>query len=366
VKLRDRFLLLPLVALAACGGSNGNNNPPPPPASCSPQAPTSATAPATLAEWCQVSLQNGDVVLKSGVVPFDVTTPLFSDTAVKRRTLWLPPGTSASYSADDVFSFPDGTVFTKSFGLRDDLRKPDPVIRWIETRVEWKVSGQWYALSYTWDTAGTQALAAPAGSVRFISFIDENGATETANYLVPNQAQCGQCHQQASYVPLGPRARYLNKSYAYPTGTENQLTHLTQLGWLTGAPADPANAPQLPAAADPTSGTVEQRARAYLEANCAFCHNPLGSARTTGLVLWASESEPFKYGVCKPPVAAGAGSGGLQYDLVPADPEHSIIPFRMSSTVPAIAMPQIGRSVVDHAGLQLVRDWISGLSGSCP
>lgn len=362
--LRHRLVIGALLSLAACGG--GSNSPPPPPASCSPQAPTSATAPATLDAWCQVFLQNGDVALKSGVVPYDLTTPLFSDTAVKRRTLWLPPGTSATYATDDVFSFPDGTVFTKSFGFRDDIRKPSPVITWIETRVEWKVAGQWNALSYSWNAAGTQAVAIPEGSTRTISFIDENGVTETAHYLVPDQAQCGQCHTQATYIPLGPRARYLNRDYAYSSGSENQLTHLAKLGWLSGAPADPSTAPKLPAAADPTSGTVEERARAYLEANCSFCHNPQGSARTTGLVLLASETNPGKYGVCKPPVAAGAGSGGLQYDVVPGNPDQSIIPYRMNSNAIAIAMPQIGRSVVDHAGLQLVRDWISGLSGSCP
>ena len=359
------FALLSLLALGACGGSS-NNTTPPPPQSCSPQAPTSAVAPPSLADWCQVSIQNGDVALKSGVLPYDLTTPLFSDNALKRRTMWLPPGTSASYASDDVFSFPDGTVFTKSFGFRDDLRKPNPVVTWIETRVEWKVAGQWYALSYTWNVGATEAVANPAGDVRNISFIDETGASVTAHYLVPSQSQCGQCHQQNTYVTLGTRARYLNKDYPYSTGTANQLTHLTAMGWLTGAPADPANAPRLPVASDPTSGTVGERARAYLDANCGFCHNPVGSARTTGLTLWASESDPFHYGVCKVPVAAGGGSGGLQYDVVPGEPDQSIIPYRMNSNVPAVAMPQIGRSVVDHAGLQLVRDWITGLSGTCP
>ena len=310
------FALLSLLALGACGGSSNNTTPPP--QSCSPQAPTSAVAPPSLADWCQVSIQNGDVALKSGVLPYDLTTPLFSDNALKRRTMWLPPGTSASYASDDVFSFPDGTVFTKSFGFRDDLRKPNPVVTWIETRVEWKVAGQWYALSYTWNVGATEAVANPAGDVRNISFIDETGASVTAHYLVPSQSQCGQCHQQNTYVTLGTRARYLNKDYPYSTGTANQLTHLTAMGWLTGAPADPANAPRLPVASDPTSGTVGERARAYLDANCGFCHNPVGSARTTGLTLWASESDPFHYGVCKVPVAEVATQIAVQLPLIPA------------------------------------------------
>ena len=352
------------IVLAGCGSSPGGGGSQA--ASCTPAAPTSADGPATLSAWCQVSLQNGDVVLASGVLPYDLTTPLFSDTAVKRRTVWLPPGTSATYDASDVFSFPDGTVLTKSFGLRDDLRKSNPVIRWIETRVEWKLAGSWHALSYTWNAAGTEAVAAPGGSVRQLSFLDENGATQTAHYLVPSAQQCGLCHEEHGYVPLGPRARYLNKDFPYPGGAANQLLRWSSLGWLSGAPADPASAPRLPAASDPSSGTVEQRARAYLEANCAFCHNPAGAAGSTGLTLWASEMDQNALGFCKPPVAAGQGSGGLKYDVVPGDPDGSIIPYRMSSTVPAIAMPQIGRSVVDPAGVQLVREWIAGLAGSCP
>ncbi len=358
------WCLLSAVILAGCGSSPGTGNPPP--ADCTPAAPTRAEAPGTLAEWCQVSLENGDVVLARGVLPYDLTTPLFSDTAVKRRTVWLPPGTSAVYDDSEVFSFPDGTVLTKSFGFRDDLRKANPVIRWIETRVEWKLAGTWHAISYAWNPPGTAAVPEPGGSVRQLSFIDLNGATQTAHYLVPSAGQCSLCHEERGYVPLGPRARYLNKDFAYAGGTANQLQRWASLGWLSGTPADPVTAPRLPVASDPTSGTVEERARAYLESNCAFCHNPAGAAGSTGLTLWASVSDLNALGVCKPPVAAGQGSGGLQYDVVPGDPDSSIIPYRMASTVPAIAMPQIGRSVVDPAGVQLVRDWIAGLSGTCP
>jgi hypothetical protein len=100
--------------------------------------------------------------------------------------------------------------------------------------------------------------------------------------------------------------------------------------------------------------------------NCGHCHNPGGSARTTGLFLPLEENDPAHLGVCKSPVAAGAGSGGLTFDVAPGDPTQSIFVFRMSSIEPAIAMPQIGRSVVDRAGVALVRAWIQGLPGSCP
>jgi hypothetical protein len=70
--------------------------------------------------------------------------------------------------------------------------------------------------------------------------------------------------------------------------------------------------------------------------------------------------------VCKPPVAAGPATGGYLYDIVPGDPDHSILTHRIESTQPGILMPPLGRSVVDQAGVALVADWISGISGSCP
>ena len=156
----------------------------------------------------------------------------------------------------------------------------------------------------------------------------------------------------------------MNTDFAYGSGTENQLAHWSRIGILSGSP-DPANAPRLPVASDPDAGTVEQRARAYLEANCGFCHNPTGNARTSGLYLWASITDPTQLGICKRPVAAGPGAGGRLYDIVPGEPDASVIPYRVESTSPAAAMPQIGRSVVDTHGLALINQWISEMSGTC-
>ena len=319
-----------------------------------------------LSDYCLVELVDGGIQPEPGVLPYDLNTPLFSDYAVKVRTVWMPPGVSASYDPDLVMDFPDGTLISKSFGMRDDLRKTNPVIQWIETRILMKVDGGWQAYAYAWDTAQKEATLDPGGGVQQISFIDQDGGVLTANYLIPSQNQCKQCHANAEVMtPIGPKARQLNKDYAYADGAENQLIRWGKAGFLTGAP-DPTTVPALPVWNDPTTGTVEARARAYLESNCAHCHNPEGFARTTGLFLWASETDPTTYGVCKTPVAAGPATGGFKYDVVPGDPDHSILTHRIESTQPGILMPPLGRSVVDTDGVALVTDWINGLSGSCP
>ncbi|MEO8606058.1 MAG: hypothetical protein ABI629_26040, partial [bacterium] len=147
-------------------------------------------------------------------------------------------------------------------------------------------------------------------------------------------------------------------------GTANQLTRWSELGYLSGAP-DPATAPRLPVFDDPETGTVEARSRAYLDANCGHCHNPSGLARTSGLYLNIEEMEAARYGVCKPPVAAGQGSGGRRVDILPGEPDGSILVYRMESIMPGIAMPELGRQAVHAEAVELIRQWIAELDGSC-
>jgi uncharacterized repeat protein (TIGR03806 family) len=309
---------------------------------------------------------NGDVVPNASVTPYNLNTPLFSDYAVKRRTVWMPSGVSGTYDAVNVLDLPDGTVLTKSFGFADDMRKAQPIINWVETRVIWKNAGTWQAITYTWDSAQKTATANPGGEVVPLTWIDGDGGTVSTNYLVPSSPQCAQCHDNSLVLgPIGPKARNLNRTQTYADGTtQNQLAYWTAKGLLSGTP-DASQWPYLPVWNDPTTGTLEQRARAYLETNCAHCHSMTGEAFTTGLFLSSLETDSTSYGVCKRPVAAGPGGGGFTYDIDPGNAGQSIIPFRMDSNQPGIAMPQIGRSVVDVQGLQLVSDWINSLTGTC-
>jgi len=320
----------------------------------------------SLDQYCMVSIENGQVVPHDGVTAYDLNTPLFSDSAVKLRTVWLPKGATATYTASGVLDFPVGTVFTKSFGFRDDLRKATPAIHWVETRVYAHQTAGWSGVSYKWDDAQARAAINSGGGVQPQTWIDETGASVTAQYLVPNGNQCSECHSKGSaQTPIGPKARNLNKSFHYAAGDDNQLSHWASAGILAGAPADPSQAPKLPVWNDASTGTPDQRARAYLEGNCAHCHNAEGFARTTGLYLDYDQTSASALGVCKPPVAVGEATGGFLYDVVPGDPDHSIMPFRLASVEPAVMMPQIGRSIVDPVGVQLVRDWIAALPGSC-
>jgi uncharacterized repeat protein (TIGR03806 family) len=318
-----------------------------------------------LSQYCIATIADGGIALSPGVTPYDLNTPLFSDYAVKVRGVWVPPGTQATYSDGGPFQFPPGTILTKSFGFADDMRKANPVITWIETRLVISTSTGYFAYTYIWDPDGKDATLSYAGEVTPLSWINADGGTVTTNYLVPSYDQCKQCHNaEGVALPIGPKARQLNKSYPYADGGENELAHWVRVGILEGAP-DAARAPKLPVWDDPTTGTVEERARAYLEGNCAHCHNAEGTAFTTGLFLLANETDTTTFGICKPPVAAGPATGNDNFDIVPGQPDASVMVYRISSDIPGVAMPQIERSVVDVQGVALITQWIQGLDGGC-
>ena len=366
--------LLVAAALASGCGSKGSSGPTcTSPGNGGVDAPSSF--PATLASFCMVSIENAKVVPYDGsLVPYDLNTPLFSDYAVKYRTLWMPKGSHATYAATGRLDLPPGTVITKSFGFPADFRQAGAPVKWMETRVLVNTpKNGWTGASYRWNDAQTEATLLLGGDVVPLGFVDASGVTQSAHYLVPSQAQCKECHaNDGTMTTLGPSAAQLNRSYAYPGGKiENELAHWSAVGILAGAPA-PAQAPALPVWDDPATGDAASRARAYLDANCSYCHNGRGEARTTGLLLSyestdpAAATDPSTYGVCKSPVAAGKASATDQYDIVPGHPELSILPYRMGASAPSIAMPQLGRSVVHAEAVALINEWIAGLAGTCP
>ena len=139
------------------------------------------------------------------------------------------------------------------------------------------------------------------------------------------------------------------------------MDYFKQAGLLTNF-TNAGSHEMMPVWNDPLSASVEKRAKAYLDINCAHCHSAQGSAKNSGLFLNYHQNDLRKRGIYKPPVAAGKGSGDLQYNVVPGKPEESIFIYRVSSNDPAIQMPEIGRSIVHEEGLALLTQYIKELS----
>ena len=295
-----------------------------------------------------------------GVVPYRLNTPLFSDAALKMRFVFVPPGKQASYDAEEALDFPVGTALVKTFAFPADYRAPDKDLRIIETRLLLHRADGWHALAYVWNDAQTEATLKIAGARIDVSTIDAQGAPLSFTYAVPNRNQCKGCHDLGGTIsPIGPKARNLNGDFAYHDGTANQLDRWTALGILAGAPAA-ADAPAVPDYLD-AAAPLDARARAWLDVNCAHCHRAEGPASNSGLFLTWSEKQPVTYGVNKRPVAAGKGSGGLQFDIAPGDPDASILIYRVDSVEPGVMMPELGRHLPDPAAVALLREWIAAM-----
>jgi uncharacterized repeat protein (TIGR03806 family) len=284
------------------------------------------------------------------VSAYDLETPLFSDYAEKHRYLYVPAGQKARYEAEAAFDLPVGSAIIKTFGYPQAGRfKP------LETRLLLRRASGWVALPYVWNAEGSDAVLKRAGTRIPVTFVDPSGASRSISYAVPNQNQCKDCHALSGTIaPIGVKARYLNH--------DGQLEALLAGGMLDRLPAD---APRVARWNDPAT-RLDDRARAYLEINCAHCHNPAGAASNSGLFLEWGRHDPVALGVRKRPVAAGRGSGGREFAIAPGEPDASILVYRMESTDPGIAMPELGRATVHAEGVVLLREWIAAMPKSAP
>ena len=317
----------------------------------------------TLEEYCLFSDDRGEV-LTDGVLPFDPIAVLYADESLKDRFVAVPDGTSITFDADARWTYPVGTILGKSFYYYADARDPSLGRTLLETRLLVNRADGWEGYIYIWNDEQTSAVFERLGEWRELERVDDAGATVTTRYRIPNQNQCNSCHEQSDVlVPLGPRAFQLHSDYDYggDVGVMNQLQRWSEAGILDGVPADLSTQFALTNYIDDTAD-IDARARSYLEVNCAHCHNAEGAADSSGLHLSVTITEPGEYGVCRRPVAAGEGSGGLFYDIVPGDPAASIMVYRMSSTDPEIKMPELPTQTSDDLGVTLVSDWIAAMT----
>lgn len=303
-----------------------------------------------------------DLKPAKGVVPYELNTPLFSDYTHKLRFVVVPEGKTVTYNDKEVLDFPIGTTIIKNFYYYNDERNESKGRFILETRLLVRDEKGWNALPYFWNEEQTEATLEVAGSERDVTWKDASGKKQALHYASPNVNQCKACHNKDEVMmPIGPSARQLNGYLAYEDGKMNQLTKWKQLGILKGLPDNMSTVPKLANWLDQTS-SLNDRARAYLDINCAHCHRKEGPASTSGLYTLFDEKNPTVWGVYKTPVAAGKGSGGRLFDIVPGKPNESILTYRMESTDPGEMMPEVGRALIHKEGVQLIKDWIASMN----
>lgn len=295
-----------------------------------------------------------------GVVPYTLNATLFSDYAQKKRFIWMPTNSKASFvNENEVLDFPVGTILIKNFYYTNVL--PQNTTQIIETRLMIKKQEGWVFANYAWNTEQSDATIDMNGS-----FVDlqwqQNEEVKSVQYRIPAGAECHTCHKVMEIAqPIGPKPRNLNLTNIYNDGSANQLDKLVSVGYLENTL--PTTIARLPNYND-TSETLENRVRAYLDVNCAHCHSEETHCAYRPMRFDYSETNNLtNIGVC---VEADTDLGeGLGHIVEPGDARNSVLHFRLSSIEASTRMPLLARSLRHNEGVILIEEWINSLNIEC-
>ncbi|RZJ70496.1 hypothetical protein [Flavobacterium sp.] len=308
-----------------------------------------------------------------GVLPYAPSSSLFTDYAHKKRFVWMPEGTKATYNTDgSVLELPTGAVLIKTFYYENVQNVSVPgSTRIIETRLMIKKSDGWIFANYVWNDEQTEAFYDMQGSFTHVEWV-ENGTTHQADYKIPNLSQCIVCHKSQNsengsnvqHIPIGIKPQNLNFDYNYGNETKNQLAKWVEAGYLDADFTPPTQENSVVDYNDP-SKSLELRVRSYFDSNCSHCHmndrhcdyRPMRFAYhetggTNGLA---------NMGVCVNTMDMQDFPPELNKIVSGRKPEESMLFYRVNTTNEAFRMPLHGRTVLHVEGVSLIEAWINSL-----
>jgi len=269
------------------------------------------------------------------VIPFEVTSQLFTDDSIKHRWVTLRAGGKIEYSQNERWQSPVGTIYVKTFAYPPkDLSVPDPDTReqLIETRLIVHEESGWKVWVYVYNEEMTDADLTLGGLTVSVSWTDELGDMYgIQNYGVPSPVGDG--------VP--------------------RITYVDPVAYNADC-------------ADDDWDCMHTAARSYLDSNCSHCHAPDGEVADKLLFVdWGSmdpeTGNTTNWGVCKKPTSAGNGVECFQtYDIFPGNPEESLLLCRIESVTAREMMAPLGRSTVHVQGADVIRDWIATMDTEDP
>jgi len=293
------------------------------------------------------------------LVPYDLNVPFWSDGAEKDRWICLPAGKTIHFTPTGEWQFPPGTVFVKHFEMATDNARPD-IRRRLETRfLVCDATGGVYGVTYKWRLDNSDADLLETNFSEDISIHTSSGV-HTQPWYYPSRGDCLTCHTANAGLVLGVKTRQLNRDFKYSTGkVENELVYWKDHGWFDEnfSDSDVKAYPSL-ARMDDSSRSLEDRARSYLDANCANCHRPNGTV--------ANFDARYDTPMAKQNIVGGNVLIDQRIDgarvVAPNDIWRSILFMRMATTE-GYRMPPLARNTIDTAGAKLLREWIESLAG---
>lgn len=292
----------------------------------------------------------------AGFVAYDINVAFWSDGARKQRWFAVPNGEQIGFSATGAWTFPVGTIALKHFELALDERDADNRRR-LETRVLVLTDTGWRGFTYRWNAGQTDAQLVSGRETETLTITAPDGGTRTQLYEYPAQTDCLGCHTDAAGRVLGIRTRQLNRDFAYAAATDNQLRALNNVDYFSSDLGDTSAFEQFPDIAD-TGADLATRARAYLQVNCAHCHQPNGPTPVS--VDLRSDTALASANMLNTiPEAGDLGVAGAAI-VTPGDRSASVLFLRMLR-LDAERMPPLSSHVVDPDGSELVGAWIDSL-----
>lgn len=295
------------------------------------------------------------------VIPYDLNSGLFTDYAHKKRFVYMPENTHATYAGDDQpLNFPTGAVLIKNFYYENV--QPDNTTRIIETRLMIKKADGWIFANYVWNDEQTEALLDTGGSFTEITW-KEGDEIKSTNYRIPSETECHTCHKTTGSIPsiIGPKPQNLYKTYTYEDGTKNQLVKWKEEGYLDDVPNGVVSTVDWTDESQP----LELRVRSYLDINCAHCHREGSHCDYRPMRFAFSETDvPENLGICVAPEENINSS--LTYIVAKKNSLRSVLSYRIKSTNQAERMPLLGRTIVHEEAVEMIEEWIDSMDAPCP
>ncbi len=297
-----------------------------------------------------------DHTVATGIIPYSVNAPLWSDGAAKERFIALPGEGQVKFSEKLFWGFPEHTVLIKTFSL--DVVDGDPSSRRrVETRLLTLQQGEWVGYSYEWNEEQTEATLVDRQGVDRPFVVRADDGPHEQTWRFPSRAECMLCHARAAGFVLGTHGPQMNHEHDYGAVIENQLTVFSQLGLFeTPLEQEPSELSRL---ADPydESHDLNERARAYLHSNCAICHVVAGGGNSQIVLSFDTQDiETHMFDVRPRHDRFGIEDAAI---IASGAPDRSLLLYRVS-TLGKGRMPPLASSVVDEDGVRLLKDWIAG------
>lgn len=302
-----------------------------------------------------------------GVIPFAINVPTWSDGATADRWLALPGESSIAWHKEQVpipgtifnrhLVFPENAVLAKTLSLELEHGKPESQHR-IETQLLHFDGRRWRAYSYRWNDGQTDAdLVSADGDQTTLSIADSAapGGRRQLNWTFHGRAACARCHNNWAMHTLAFNIPQLNREQ----NSESQLARFVRLGVIVPA-KDELDPTKLSSLVDPHDETqpLDARARSYLQANCAHCHQMGGTGTADFDLRFDKPIDQTKLLDRRPLQGTFQIENGQL--IAPGDPFRSVLLYRVANEGKG-HMPIIGSETVDDAGVKLLTDWIRSL-----